>query len=80
MTDLPPDMQARRAVEDRAVQLGAERRGLDDQAAANTQAIIDLLPQAETAGVPLEHLAGLLTVSRQTLYRWRDTVARLRGA
>jgi hypothetical protein len=79
MIDLPPDMQARRTVEDRAVQLGAERRDLDNKLAANTQAIIDLIPDAASAGVPFDHLSTLVGVSRQTLHRWREVVRRLRA-
>jgi hypothetical protein len=78
MTDLPPNMQARRAIEDRAVQLGNERHDLDNGLAANTQAIIDLLRDADGAGVPLDHLAKLVGVSRQTLHRWREIAARLK--
>jgi hypothetical protein len=44
MTDLPPDILARRAIEDRALALGAERREIDDQHIANTRAIIALIP------------------------------------
>jgi hypothetical protein len=78
MTDLPPDMQARRAIEDRAVQLGNERRDLDGRLAANTQAIIDLLRDAEGSGIPYEHLAEIVGVSRQTLFRWREIASELK--
>jgi hypothetical protein len=79
MTDLPPNMQAKRAVEDQALALGAERRKIDDQHIANTRAIIALIPHAGEAGVSLDDLASMVQVSRQTLYRWRDVAARLRA-
>src|ERR1700691_3659094 len=77
--NLPPQIQARRAVEDRAAQLGVERRDLDDRTLANTRAIMALLPEAESAGVPLEQLSTLAGVSRQTLHRWRLNVPRLQA-
>lgn len=46
--------------------------------ARNTQGIIDLLRDAEGAGVPYEQLAQLLGVSRQTLFRWREIAASLK--
>ncbi|HXM87033.1 MAG TPA: helix-turn-helix domain-containing protein [Solirubrobacteraceae bacterium] len=76
MTDLPPEVELRRAIEDRAIQLGTERHDLDSRLAANTQGIIDLLHDAQGAGVPYEQLAALVGVSRQTLFRWRETAAR----
>jgi DNA-binding XRE family transcriptional regulator len=75
MTDLPPKMQARRAIEDRAVQLGTERRNLSGRLEANTHAIMQLLRDTEGTGVTYDYLAHLTGVSRQTLYRWRDEVA-----
>jgi hypothetical protein len=75
--NLPPEIQARRAVEDQAAQLGAERQILDDRTIANTRAIMALLPEAEDVGVPLEQLSVLVRVSRQTLHRWRLNVPRL---
>lgn len=78
MNNLPPDIQARRAVEDRAIQLGSERRDLDDRIAKNTQNIIDLISDAADAGIPFDHLATMVGVSRQTLHRWREIVRRLR--
>jgi hypothetical protein len=78
MNDLPSDIQARRAIEDRAVQLGAERRRLNDGIEANTQAILQLLRNAEGTGVPHDYLAHLTGVSRQTLYRWREDAGRLK--
>lgn len=80
MDDIQSNIQARRAVEDRALQLADERRGLDSQITANTQAIIGLIPEAAKAGIPFEQLAGLIGVSRQTLYRWREIAGRLEMA
>jgi transcriptional regulator GlxA family with amidase domain len=77
MTDLPPDIQARREVEDRAAQLGAERSELENKAATNIDAILDLLHDAEEAGIPLDQIARLVGVSRQTLYRWREVARHL---
>jgi hypothetical protein len=78
MDHTPSNIQARRAVEDRAIQLGGERRDLDNRVAANTQAIIDLLPNAVDAGVPFDHVATLVGITRQTLYRWQEVARRLR--
>jgi hypothetical protein len=72
MNGLPAHIRARRDIEDRALKLGKERRDLDVRMIANTQAIMILLAQARGAGVPLEHLAEMVHVSRQTLYRWQD--------
>jgi hypothetical protein len=72
MNGLPPHIQARRAVEDQALRLGNQRRDLNAQTIANTQAIMVLLPKAQAAGVPLEQLAEMVQVSRQTLYRWQE--------
>ena len=68
---IPPDLQARRSIEDRAAQLGAKRRELEAERGANNQAIIQLLRDAEGAGVTYDYLAHLTGVSRQTLHRWR---------
>jgi hypothetical protein len=75
LMNLPPDMQARRAIEDRAAQLGADRRHLEADLAVNTSAIIDLLRDAEGSRIPYEHLATLTGVSRQSLFRWREEIA-----
>lgn len=77
MNDLPPDIQARRAIEDRAATLGAERRGFEAGLAANTHLIIDLLRDADGVGIPHEQLAQLLGVSRQSIYNWREIAAKL---
>jgi hypothetical protein len=68
----PPQLQARRSIEDRAVQLGTERAAIAQRNAENTWAIIELLRDPQHALVPLDHLASMLGVSRQSLYRWRE--------
>jgi hypothetical protein len=77
MNNLPLDVQARRSIEDRAAKLGKERSKLDSGLATNTQAIIDLLRDATGSGVPYEHIATLVGVSRQTLFRWREIAGKL---
>lgn len=72
-------MKIRREIEDRALELGAKRREIDDQHVANTRAIIALIPHAGEAGVPLDDLASMVQVSRQTLYRWRDMPGSAKG-
>ncbi len=72
MSALPPNIQARRTIEDRAAQLGAKRTKIQARLAANTQAMVELLGEARGAGIPLEQLAALLGVSRQTLFNWRE--------
>ena len=74
MDYVPSRLQAKREVEDQAIKLGEERRELDERVAANIQAVIDVLPKAADAGVPFDHIATMVGVSRQTLYRWRDAV------
>jgi hypothetical protein len=64
--------QRRLRHEEYADQLGRERREAESELAASTQAIIDELPKAQEAGVPLDTFAKLVGVSRQTLYHWRE--------
>jgi hypothetical protein len=78
MPDLSQDLQATRAVEDRLVALGAERTRLEARLGENLEAIVDEIPVATDAGIPFDRIAHLVGVSRQTLYRWRDVLARLR--
>lgn len=78
MPDLSQDLQATRAVEDRLVRLGAERAHLEAKLGENLEAIVDEIPAATEAGIPFDRIAHLVGVSRQTLYRWRDVLAKLR--
>jgi hypothetical protein len=78
MTVIPPGIEVKRGIEDRAIALGVRRQELAAEMTANTQGIIDLLRDAEGAGIPYEHLSQLLGVSRQTLFRWREVAARLK--
>lgn len=71
MVDLPPEIEARRSVEDRALKLGADRAELDAQLARNTLAIKALMGEAEAVRLPLESFAKMVGVSRQTLHHWR---------
>jgi hypothetical protein len=64
--------QRRLAVEETADQLGRDRKAVESKLAESTQAIIDLLPEAQERGVPLDTFAKLVGVSRQTLYHWRE--------
>lgn len=73
MPDLPSDLQATRAVEDRLVQLGAERTKLEAKLGENLEAIVAEIPAATAVGIPFDRIAHLVGVSRQTLYRWRDS-------
>jgi transposase len=51
--------------------LGAERRELDARQQRNLGAIVGLIHDAEGI-LPLEEVAKLVGVSRQTLYRWQE--------
>jgi hypothetical protein len=73
--DLPPDVQSRRAVEDRAIKLGGKRARLEGNLAKTIEDAVALMNEAEHIGVPIERLAELLHVSRPTLYRWREGIA-----
>ena len=78
MPDLSQDLQATRAIEDRLVALGAERTKLEARLGENLEAIVDEIPAATEAGIAFDRIAHLVGVSRQTLYRWRDVLAKLR--
>lgn len=69
--DLSAKMQARRSVEDQALEYGAERRDLTAKLDANTERIRRLLHEAIKHGVPIEQFAKMVGVTRQTLYHWR---------
>src|SRR5579862_402764 len=77
MSDATRQLQATRAVEDRAAKLGAKRRECESTLNRNTHKIIDLLRDSRSSGVPLRRLAALLGVSRQTLYRWLEVAAQI---
>ncbi|MGD0197556.1 MAG: helix-turn-helix domain-containing protein [Solirubrobacteraceae bacterium] len=79
MTNLPPDIEARRAIEDELIRLGSERSRLEAEAGANLEAIVDVVPRATEAGIPLDEVARLVGVSRQTLHRWRGSLERLKS-
>jgi hypothetical protein len=72
MNDLPQNLQARRAVEDKLARLGAERARLEAEEGKNLQAIID--------AIPFDGIARLIGKSRQTLYRWQRGGEILRNA
>jgi hypothetical protein len=79
MTDLPPDLQARRAVEDELARLGSERNRLESEAGTNLETIVAAIPRATEVGIPFDGIAHLVGVSRQTLYRWQGSLPILRG-
>jgi DNA invertase Pin-like site-specific DNA recombinase len=79
MNDLPPDLQARRVVEDELAKLGSERNRIESEAGANIEAVVAAIPDAIEAGIPFDGIARLVGVSRQTLYRWQGGIARLRS-
>jgi transcriptional regulator of acetoin/glycerol metabolism len=76
MAELPTDIQVRRTIEDRAAQLGAERREFGQRVDANTRAVVKLLQETEGTGMSYDQLAQLIGVSRQTLYHWREVAQR----
>jgi hypothetical protein len=73
--DLPPDVQARRAVEDKAIKLGRERTRLEGRLDQIIEEAVGLMGDAERNGVPIDRLADLIRVRRSTLYRWREATA-----
>jgi AraC-like DNA-binding protein len=80
VTDLTQDLQARRAIEDRLLQLGSERARLAAEAGVNLEQIVDAIPEATAAGVSFDSIAQLVGVSRQTLYRWQRSLSILRNS
>jgi hypothetical protein len=72
MTDLPEDIQARRSIEDRFINLGTERRELQDKTKVIVKAMVDLVPEALQAGISFDGIAKLIGIPRQTLYRWQE--------
>jgi transposase-like protein len=75
VVDLPPDVQAQRDIEDRAIKLGNERIAVEGRRERNIQRSLDLMAEAERNGVPTARLAERLQIDRTTLYRWRDAAA-----
>jgi hypothetical protein len=73
--DLPPDVKARRAVEDRAIRLGNKRAQLERQREKVIEDAVELMSDAERVGVSVARLADLIHVDRPNLYRWRNAVA-----
>jgi len=71
MVNIPADIQTRRNVEDAALQLGQERAQLDAKLTGSTTKIKGIIGLALDAGIPLEQLAQMVHVSRQTLHQWR---------
>ncbi len=67
-------LQKKQNCETLAAEAGVQRADLEAKLIANTQWVIDMIPKAAEAGIPFDTFAGLVGVSRQTLYRWRDTV------
>jgi len=65
-------LQERRAIEDKATELATQRREFNEGLTLNTWDIIELLRDPKHTVIPFDHLASLLGVSRQTLYRWRE--------
>jgi hypothetical protein len=68
----------RHGIEMLAAAEGEKRKQAADELASTTQTIIELMPMAVQAGIPHETLANLVGVSRQTLYRWRDEIAKVK--
>ena len=77
--ELPLDVLARRAVEDRAISLGNERADLEGRLARIIEEVVDLMAEAEANGVPIGRLAELVQVERSTIYRWRGSMQTLRA-
>ncbi len=79
MTETPPDLQARRAIEDELIQLGSERNRLESELAENIEAIVAAIPKAIDVAIPFDGVAKLVGISRQTLYRWREVLTQPGG-
>lgn len=66
------ELDRRRGIEDRAIELGSERVDLRERLRKNARAITALLEQAVANGIHIESFARLVGVRRQSLYRWRN--------
>ncbi len=73
MDDQTRKLRERQNCEAEAADLGAERSGVEEVLLQNSEAIAELMPKALAVGIPLDTFAQLVRVSRQTLYRWRDS-------
>jgi hypothetical protein len=70
------EIDQRREIEDRALNLRAERAELHGALRENTAAITSLLAEAGELGIAVEQFARLVGIRRQSLYRWRDIARR----
>ncbi len=70
--EIPPDVQARRALEDELFGFGRKRSTLKAELGANTTLIQQRLPEALEHGISLEQFSRLVGISRQTLHRWKE--------
>ena len=77
MNEPQQHLQARRAIEDELIKLGSERHDLLVKTSDNIQAITQAMALAIEAGIPIEYVAQLVRVSRQTLYRWKEGAIRV---
>lgn len=64
-------LEEQRRVEDRALELGEERREVLGRLEDNSKAMAELVRSAPDS-VPLQRLARLLGVGRATIYRWLE--------
>jgi len=62
----------RHGIEEMAMAEGERRARAAQELASTTQTIVQLMPMAVAADIPIETFAKLVGVSRQTLYRWKD--------
>ena len=65
-------LEIRQGYEREAAETGVKRARLEDDLAATTQWIVEFMPTALQAGIPLDTYAKFVGVSRQTLYRWQE--------
>ena len=73
-------LEKRQGTERIAVETGEARARAQDELRSNMQFVVEeLMPRAAEQDIPLDRLAELLGVSRQTLYRWRDELAAMKS-